>query len=197
LQPQDETARPVIYPKLPSIPSFVEYGSRQEVRATLAGLRGIVVLYGASGVGKSTLAAMLAREADEGSGWFLNASAQSTLTAALATAELAERGGSTDSLESADLTANANAARLRLKQSPGPWVVVLDNADLEPVQLPGLPEVDVSRGQLLLVTTTEASWRSRADHFVVLEPLGDDEVRATLAPESTTRHPARWLAGRY
>lgn len=62
LPAQDEAARPTIYPKLPSMPAFVEYESRLELRAWLAGKRGLVVLHGESGVGKSTLAAMVARE---------------------------------------------------------------------------------------------------------------------------------------
>jgi hypothetical protein len=181
---QSDDDRPAIYPSLPPLPPYVDYPSRADLIDRLAGLRGLVVLCGPSGVGKSTLAARLAQNADDGSGWFLNASSTTTLAAALATAELAERGDVLPGpLEPNDVSSNASAARTRLRRATGSWVVVLDNADLEPGQLNGLPEVDGTRGQLLLVTTTNSAWEQRADHFVRLDQLRDEEVSATLGED--------------
>lgn len=188
LGPEAEEARPTIYPKLPPSPAFVEYPSRQHEHERLRGLRGLVVLHGESGVGKSMLAGALARSADEGCGWFLDASSKSTLTASLAEAELAEQGGSPAvSMEPADLAANATAALQRLARAEGSWVVVLDNADGDPSALGRLPEVKAHLGQLLLVTTTNAAWRNRTDPacFRSLRPLDDDDVRAYLDPHMT------------
>ncbi|WP_146174036.1 ATP-binding protein [Saccharothrix carnea] len=184
----DENSRPTIYPKLRSAPSAHVYGNQRAALAELSGQRGVVAVHGASGVGKSVLANELARLADDGCGWFLDATDRSALTASLAEAELAQLGGpAVGQLDSVDLVPFAEAARHRLETAPGPWVVVLDNADGSPDDLGRLPVPNATLGQLLLITTTNPAWKARVESFFSLRPMADDEVRAAFDSEVDDR----------
>ncbi|WP_367129212.1 AAA family ATPase [Saccharothrix sp. HUAS TT1] len=184
----DENSRPTIYPKLRSSPSAHVYGNQLAALAELSGQRGVVAVSGESGVGKSVLANELARVADDGCGWFLDATDRSALITSLAEAELAQLGGpAVGQLDTVDLVPFAEAARHRLETAPGPWVVVLDNADGPPHDLGRLPVPNAALGQLLLITTTNSAWETHVERFFSLRPIADDEVSAAFDGEVDDR----------
>ncbi|MFD9398229.1 hypothetical protein ACFWA4_05350 [Streptomyces sp. NPDC060011] len=189
-----DRARPAISRHLPPRPQFTTYPSRADLLDELAGRSGTVALYGEPGSGKSMLAHRLAAKAQSGCGWFLDAASKGILAASLSDREREEAALDLGSLDQPARLAFAEAALARLHEAVGPWVVVLDNADIAPEDLGRLvPEPDPSRGQMVIVTTTSPQWRDRTGvHFVELPPLRDDEVRATLGDDV----PTRAMAGR-
>ncbi|MFJ8941110.1 AAA family ATPase [Streptomyces sp. NPDC102365] len=189
-----DRARPAISRHLPLRPQFTAYPSRAELLDELAGRSGTVALYGEPGSGKSMLAHRLAAKAQSGCGWFLDAANAGVLSTSLSDREREEAALNLGSLDQPARLAFAEAALARLHEAVGPWVVVLDNADIAPEDLGRLvPEPDASRGQMVIVTTTSPLWRERTGvHFVELSPLQDDEVRATLGDDV----PTRGMAGR-
>lgn len=175
--PPEEHDRPAIYRRLPTRGEFSSFPSRQGLEENVRARRGTVALYGDSGRGKSMMAHHIAQTADEGSGWFLDASTPNTLLTDLAQAEARELGQNLVDLEKADLRVYAVQAIRRLRDSELPWVVVLDNANGNPLHLAEFrPRPRPERGQSVIVTTTNHDWAAVADDLVTLDPLGGTDV---------------------
>lgn len=180
-RPPTGLAIPPIHSYLPAVPAFHEYGTRQplldrlltRVDAAEPGEPSVVVLAGPQGYGKSMLAHRLAVAADHGCGWFLNASSVKSLTASLAMAERQEKelrdgrdgsGASGEKPDAGEDRALASAALDRLRHAERPWVVVLDNCDIDP-GTSGLAElipVPHHAGQTTIITTTDEGWQAHA-----------------------------------
>ncbi|MFC1431029.1 hypothetical protein ACEZDB_10235 [Streptacidiphilus sp. N1-3] len=186
-------ARPAIGRRLPPRPAFTPFASRVGFFAELkqrADKGGLVVLYGAPGMGKSLLAHQLAARADDGCGWFLDAYDTRTLNASLGEAELDEKGETKRELgQGAVREGFADLARQRLLGSSAPWVVVADNVNVGPSQIV-LPQGGSAR-QLVVVTTTERAWADLPE-TLVLEGLEDPDVTGLLGGDA----PIDALAGR-
>lgn len=177
---------PPITRMLPPAPRFADLSDgRARTLERLCATRGTAVLVGPSGVGKSMLALKAAADADHGFGWFLSAGSRSELTAALAEAEALHSGERLDFREMSpnDLGALAQMALARLAASNAPWVVVIDNADVDPKEiLSALPAPDPTCGQLVLITTTDRDLADRGplgwgDHFEqveIIDPLDEE-----------------------
>lgn len=164
-------ARYPIHSYLPELPEFREYPTRRSLiqelgRTVESGAPGRLVLQGPGGRGKSLLAQRLAWAADNGCGWFLNATDVPTLRASLASAEQAEigqwseesaRAERPDTTEVAQL---AYAALARLNAADVPWVVVLDNCDESPTAegLQALIPQPRRPGQIVIMTTRNEAW---------------------------------------
>src|SRR4029078_12910872 len=119
---------------------------------------------GESGRGKSTIAREIAASAAYGCGWFLNGSSALALRSALAEQEGVERTLPREQV-AADVDTWSEAALSRLRGSPAPWAVVIDNADLDPLAANQnafrklLPRPDPAQGQRVIITSTEvAAW---------------------------------------
>ena len=155
----DEGQSPPISTRLPDMPPFENFTSRQGIVSRLERLRGSIVIYGKPGMGKSMLAHHRALAADHGYGWFLTASDRDTLTTSLALAEAAERGRSAPGLGRIDRSELARDALTRLQHAAVPWVVVLDNANQAPSSdlLSFVPR-PTRDDQTLIVTTTAPEW---------------------------------------
>jgi hypothetical protein len=177
--PPHPQASPAISRSLPSFPVFKHYASRSKLEQQLQEISGRVVLWGRQGTGKSMLAHQLAASKADGCGWFLAATDASTLVTALAHAFARENARDAVDLED-DATRKdyASSAVKALNDAPEPWVVVLDNANGDPAELaPWLPSPSRQRDQLLIVTTTNAEWRSRPDVLDVgVTELDDPDV---------------------
>jgi hypothetical protein len=200
-QPPIGPSVPAIHGYLPTFPSFIDYPTREKLLRDLhkevgPGLApATIVLYGASGRGKSMLAGRLAVAADHGCGWFLNATDDKILTRSLAHAERQERGNREDSrgesVDAIDDRALASAALTRLRESEEPWVVVLDNCDSRP-NLAGLRDLiprPRSSGQFVIITTTHTGWREEAARLGwnshELLPLGHQDLAVLHLPVGT------------
>lgn len=155
----DEGQSPPISTRLPDMPPFENFTSRQGIVSRLEELRGSIVIYGKPGMGKSMLAHHRALVADHGYGWFLTASDRDTLITSLALAEAAERGRSAPGLGRIDRSELARDALTRLQHAAVPWVVVLDNANQAPSSdlLSFVPR-PTRDDQTLIVTTTAPEW---------------------------------------
>ena len=197
--PPTGLAVPPIHGYLPAVPAFHEYGTRRKPLARLLGLVDsaqpseptVLVLYAPQGFGKSMLAHRLAVAADHGCGWFLTAPDVKSLTASLAMAERQEKelrgvpaaaGATGEKPDLGEDRALASGALDRLRNAERPWVVVLDNCDLDP-RTPGLGEllpVPHSPGQTMIITTIDERWkdyaRSRDWDFEQLYPLDQDDL---------------------
>jgi hypothetical protein len=182
---------PPIHAYLPALSSFTAYRSRQDVQVELTGMLGerrasVVVLQAPPGYGKSMLAHHLALGADNGCGWFLDATDPKALTASLARAERREeQAGEPADGEKPDAgsdSAYALAALERLRGARLPWVVVLDNCDMAP-ETPRLAElmpVPHRAGQVVIITTTHEGWLDAAARHGWqarrLNALADDDL---------------------
>ncbi|MEU3253376.1 ATP-binding protein [Streptomyces sp. NPDC006997] len=198
-----DESRAAIHRRLPPRPPFVEFGGRGKLVGDLheaAARGGTVVLHGPQGVGKSMLAHHLAARAGEGRGWFLEAFDQRTLTASLGDAEIDERGLSGQARDSGDRSQYAALALERLSATKAPWVVVLDNVEVEPEEL-HLPRATTA-GQLVVVTTTRpepggttdsASPDERAVHHIDVAPLCPEDAGGLLDAADA---PLKLLEGR-
>ncbi|MEV7325261.1 hypothetical protein [Streptomyces sp. NPDC093970] len=180
--------RPVITRRLPMRPSFIPYESRKRLLADLTGATGTIVLYGDQGTGKSMLALEIAAKAQFGCGWFLDANDSSVLATSLGDHEMAESGIGLEYANRASRTEYANLGLARLRQARGSWVTVLDNVDVSPEDLKGCPEPSADKGQLLLITTTNAKWAQPRTgiRVVTLPPLENDEVARELGADAPT-----------
>lgn len=198
--PPTGLAVPPIHGYLPAVPAFYEYGTRQKVLARLLDLvdatepgePSVLVLQAPQGFGKSMLAHRLAVAADHGCGWFLTAPDVKSLTASLAMAERQEKelrggpaatGATGEKPDPGEDRALASGALDRLRNAERPWVVVLDNCDVDPTRTPGLQElvpVPHSPGQTVIITTIDEHWedyaRSRGWIFERLRPLDPDDL---------------------
>lgn len=166
-----------IHSYLPELPEFRQYPTRRDLISELGATVGSgstrrLVLQGPGGRGKSLLAQRLAWAADNGCGWFLNATDAPTLRASLAAAEQAERGqwleeGARAELpDSAEVTQLASAALARLKAAEVPWVVVLDNCDESPSEdLRAWCPQPHRPGQIVIMTTRNEAWASEPDDW--------------------------------
>lgn len=177
---------PPIHGYLPAMPEFRQFSSRRTVLHRLENrIRGdqpaTVVLCAPSGYGKSMLAHRLAVGADNGCGWFLNATDAKELCRSLAQAERGEHelagerprpGG--EKADAVDDQAFAAAALDRLRATDRPWVVVVDNCD-SPPDTPGLLDLvpqPHAPGQAVIITTKDKGWLSYAGDVVPLDGLG-------------------------
>lgn len=154
-----DSATPAIWTRLPDMPTAARYPSREEQYGKLMAARGLIVIWGHQGFGKSTLAYERARKADSGYGWFLNAADRSALQSELAQAEIEQTArGYRQPLERLDLVPFSEAAVRRLEVSDAPWVLVLDNANGDPGDLVPLLPRTVKANQTVIVTTTNDAW---------------------------------------
>ena len=187
-EPLPPDKRPVITRRLPMRPSFIPYESRKKLLSDLAGATGTIVLHGEQGTGKSMLALEIAGNAQFGCGWFLDANDSSVLATSLGDHEMAESGIGLEYANRASRTEYANLGLARLRQAPGSWVTVLDNVDVSPEDLKGYPEPSADKGQLLLITTTNAKWAQPRTgvRVVTLPPLESDEVTRELGADAPT-----------
>jgi hypothetical protein len=185
-------ARYPIHSYLPELPEFRDYLTRRglirELGQTMdSGSLGRLVLQGPGGRGKSLLAQRLAWGADNGCGWFLNATDVPTLRASLAAAEQAEIGqrpqedARAEQPNAAEVTQLAYAAIARLNTATVPWVVVLDNCDVSPAA-PGLrtliPQPRIP-GQIVILTTRNEEWATALDDwtFRPVPALGAEDLK--------------------
>lgn len=161
----------------------------------------IVVLQAPQGFGKSMLAHRLALGADNGCGWFLDATDAKALTALLARAERREEQADEPSdgekPDAGNDRAFASAALERLRNARLPWVVVLDNCNMPP-ETPGLAElmpVPHRPGQVVIVTTTDGGWLEAAASNgwqpERLSPLDDRDLGDLPAGLQTAVGPGR------
>ena len=163
---------PPIHGYLPAMPEFRDFASRRPVLRRLENRAhgrepAVVVIYAESGYGKSMLAHRLAIGADNGCGWFLNATDAKELRRSLAQAERGEHelagerprpGG--EKADAVDDQAFAAAALDRLRATERRWVVVVDNCD-SPPDTPGLADLlprPHAPGQVVIITTRERGW---------------------------------------
>jgi hypothetical protein len=185
---------PPIHGYLPAMPEFRDFASRQgetgELAQRIHGRRepATVVIHAPSGYGKSMLAHWLAVGADNGCGWFLNATDAKELRRSLAQAERGEHelagerprpGG--EKADAVDDKAFAAAALDRLRATDRPWVVVVDNCDAPP-DSPGLSDLlprPHAPGQVVIITTRDQRWldyASDAHGRVDLGPLRNQDL---------------------
>jgi tetratricopeptide (TPR) repeat protein len=183
---------------------------RDELVRSLLGRRGLTVLVGMGGVGKSTVAAeVVRRRPDRDAQWWVSAADAPSLTGGLVT--VARRLGATP----ADLDAIAARAgdapdRLwaLLERAPEGWLLVLDNAD-EPGVLAGAPApvadgtgwARPSRRGLVLVTSRHGglqTWGQHADVHQVgpLDDAAGVQVLRDLAPHAGDEAQAALLSQR-
>jgi hypothetical protein len=137
----------------------VPFRAHETARAVFADAAGKYVIRGAQGVGKSTLARVVAAMVDNGYGWFLPAASRVAFDTALAEAELAERGEPARELEGVEREGLARDALNRLGRIADSWVIVLDNAnegaapfEAARAAIDRLPEP--RPGQLIIATST-------------------------------------------
>ncbi len=155
----------------------LSFPSREPLTRLLRNYRGRVAILGPPGIGKTELACDVAAAVDEGRGWFLNGTSVATLTASLAAAELAERGDLAEELDAIQRGALAQDALNRLARATGRWSVVVDNALASPTELSRwLPSPHAHNRQLLIVTSTEASWNASQGRVETLAPLTEKET---------------------
>jgi hypothetical protein len=166
--------------------TFDDYGEeRRSILAELRRANDSVVLLGASGTGKSTVAREIAFGAQFGAAWFLNASDPQSLITSLDQAERAELGIGGASGDHPDRSGYAINALTRLSRAEDEWVVVVDNADGDPGKLvPWLPRANPNRPegvrQLVLITTTNRAWAELTYAVRWLTPVSDEQANRFL-----------------
>lgn len=186
----DPRAPGLLSRRCPPVPATVDFPSRAEIRSRVSEGVGTTVIAGPRGTGKSLLAL---RGITHGIGWFLNSSSPQTLASDLAEQEIFERGPS-QVRAAHDIDGFAQEALNRLRSSTGPWVVVVDNADVPVRDLRHLlPRPDPTRRQHLIITTTDltvdgrdagwAHWAAAQPDTRLLRvlPLTEQECRTFLA----------------
>jgi hypothetical protein len=177
--------RGVLATELPAFTAADHIPSQDECLAQLHDASGAVVLLGATGTGKTTLALRAASLVDHNRGWMVPATSSESVRNALAAHELKERGIELATLEQPDLKGLADAALERLRTADGLWVVVLDNADGGPKGLESVLQL-AGPEHLVIVTTTaeDAAWGQWQIRRV--PELTEAEVEA-LMPEPALR----------
>jgi tetratricopeptide (TPR) repeat protein len=188
----------------------VDVRGRDDVLRSLRGQRGLLVLAGMGGVGKSTVAAELARfVALDEPVWWVSAADASSLVSGIITVARRLGAGEAD-LEALAAQAGDGPDRLwaLLERAPEGWMLVFDNAD-QPRLLGGRAAsvadgtgwARASRRGLVLVTSRQierATW-GRDVRVHRLDPLPDLEaaqVLIDLAPHAGDQADARALAQR-
>jgi tetratricopeptide (TPR) repeat protein len=168
-----------------------EVRGREDLLRSLRDQRGLVVLAGMGGVGKSTVAAELARRVRaEHPVWWVSAADASSLAGGLVTVARSLGAGQVD-LRAMAAQAGDGPDRLwaLLDRAPSGWLLVFDNADLP--DLLGAPAAAVadgtgwaraSPGGLVVVTarqSSEATWGQQA-RVHRLRPLTDRQAASML-----------------
>ncbi|MEV0699501.1 FxSxx-COOH system tetratricopeptide repeat protein [Saccharopolyspora sp. NPDC050389] len=163
---------------------------------------GRVVLYGAGGSGKSTVAWAVARAAStRRTVWWVDATSRDSLVAGLL--EVAVQAGAPRA-EAREVWRNGESAKDLLWQtlhSPAtqPWLLVVDNAD-EPDLLAGWIR-EPTGGNTVLVTSRDqrtGTW-GRSALVRTMLPISDTDgaaILTELAPEAGSDDEAQCLAGR-
>lgn len=187
-----------------------EVRGRDEVLSVLGRQRGLVVLAGMGGIGKSTVAAELARQVQaERRVWWVSAADPSSLVAGIAT--VARSLGATPTDVRAMTTQTGDGPdrfwELLERTAPG-WLLVFDNADRPDLfAVGGTPVADctgwfrVSQRGLVLVTSRQAEQETwgREARVVRLGSLSASHaagVLLDLAPDAGDRGQAESLGSR-
>lgn len=180
--------RAVLFRRVRQPVGYHELPSRRKLIGQLAGRSGYVVLAGAPGAGKSLTATLVATAAAGGAGWFLNAQDEATLRVELAEAAMSHMGIDPTGMEANDIKPYAALALEILSSQSARWVVVLDNANLDPDRYGKLPVPGPN--QLVIVTTTKVAawsdWVKRQSTRAVLD----------LVPDLTDAERAEWPGAR-
>lgn len=180
-------------------------------KAKARGARSPQVLAGAGGIGKSTIARLVAtrlRDSDAARRvWWISAANEEVLSSGLVSVarDLGARRGDQDAIRShavAGLGDVADRVWRLLDRGPLRWLLVIDNADDPELLGPcdGTGWVRSTRNGLLLITTRngdEECW-SEAD-LIPVRPLAlgaAADVLTDLAPHAGDREAAAALAGR-
>lgn len=188
----------------------VEVRGRDAVMRSLERERGLVVLAGMGGVGKSTVAAELARRArPERTVWWVSAADLSGLVAGIATVARSLGANEADLRAMTTLTGDGPDRFWALldRTSPG-WLLVFDNADQpDLLGVPGIPIGDGTgwiraggRG-LVLATSRQADQETwgREARLMRLTSLSDShaaQVLLDLAPDAGDQAQAESLGSR-
>jgi hypothetical protein len=183
---------------------------REELLAALTQQRGLVVLAGMGGVGKSTVAAEVARRVElSRQVWWVSAADGPNLIGGLITIARSLRASDTD-LKAIATQAGDGPDRLwaLLGLAPGGWLLVFDNAD-QPDLLAaraalvgdGTGWARASGSGLVLVTSRQGdqhTWGHRAqiERVPTLPDAEAAQVLLDLAPDAGSRIEAEALGGR-
>jgi tetratricopeptide (TPR) repeat protein len=188
----------------------IEVRGREELLRSLQGERGLVVLAGMGGIGKSTVAAELARRAlPRRQVWWVSAADGSSLSAGMLS--VARRLGATQ-LDLEALASQAGDAPDRLwdllEAAPEGWLLVLDNADQpEMLAVRGAVVADgtgwvraTGRGLVVLSSRhgDQGTWGRQAvvQRLLPLDATEAGRVLRDLAPEGGNREQAEALGRR-
>jgi tetratricopeptide (TPR) repeat protein len=179
---------------------------RERLLRSLRAQRGLVILAGMGGVGKSTVAAELARLLQpKRQVWWVSAAHPSSLVAGIVAVARRLGAGAPD-IEALEGQAGDGPDRLwaLLDGAALPWLIVFDDADdlaLLSAQADGTGWVRVSRRGLVLVTSRQgeqATWgrQARIHHLNPLSGSVGARVLLDLAPDAGDEHHAEELANR-
>src|SRR6266545_2962035 len=216
LPPAEETPVPIRDANLQGATLAVPIGllpdkvrGREKLLRSLARRRGLAVLAGMGGLGKSTVAAELARRVRDRSVWWVSATDPSSVTGGVVTIA---RGLGANRADLEALVKGAGDAPDRLwallERAPEPWLLVFDNADQPDVLAVRGTSVTAGTGWLrnpdrglVLVTSRDtdcASWgrHARVHQLSRLSDADAARVLLDLAPQAGSAADAESLGRR-